>query len=70
MSCVPLNGVLPGRQKLGGELLSVIDVGELWRRVQAYEGAVFRKWRGKEFTYTTTPKGLRPSTADWQMTQT
>ena len=28
-----LNGVLSGRQKLSSELLSVIDVGELWRRV-------------------------------------
>ena len=55
------------RWKLRDKLLCVIDVGELWRRVQAHEGEVFRQLRGKEFTYTTTPKVLRPSTTNWQI---
>jgi len=39
----------------------MIGLEELWARIEAYEGSVFRLIRAGEFTYSIVGSGLKPS---------
>jgi hypothetical protein len=39
-----------------------VATGEIWHRIERYEGQVFRQKRGKEFTYWCQATMVYPST--------
>lgn len=43
----------------------MITIDELWQRVKAREGEVFRQIRGKEFSYSIDRDVFVPSTTHW-----
>lgn len=42
-----------------------MTIDELWALLERHEGEKFHQIRGKAFTYSLEPGGLRPSTTDW-----
>lgn len=44
-----------------------VTLKEVWSRLQAHQGEVFRQIRGGEFRYAVTETVLRPDRTDWNI---